>query len=101
MLSACRPISESKVTNDTIELKSDYDTGLCWGAFAAIQRLSATEIGNSGPLLRACVPRDSTRTQLIAIFVRFAQKHPERYQEDFVFVTLSALKSAFPCNVNK
>jgi len=52
-------------------------------------------------LLRACVPRDSTRTQLIAIFVRFAQKHPERYQEDFVFVTLSALKSAFPCNVNK
>jgi len=36
--------------------------------------------------------------RLIAVFVRFAEDHPERRHGDFVDVALASLKDAFPCH---
>lgn len=101
MLSACRPITVAKVSGGTIDFEETFETGICWGAFAAIQRLSATVDHNEKPLLFSCPPEDSTQTQIITIFVRYAEKHPEKYHQDFVFSAIAALKEAFPCPARK
>ncbi len=41
--------------------------------------------------------KDVTVTQMIAIFVDYTKRHPERYSEDFIDVALDAMRSAFPC----
>ncbi len=101
MLSACRQIADAKISGDTIEMDHTFDIGLCWGAFSVIQRLSATVDHEMKPILSSCAPSESTRTQLIAIYVRYAEKHPEKYHQDFVYTALSAMREAFPCPAKK
>jgi len=48
-------------------------------------------------LFGACTPATSTRTQLIAIFVNYAKRNPQRYSEEFADVVFDALAEAFPC----
>lgn len=98
MLSACRPITTAKISDGKIELPSDFDSGRCWGAFGTVTNMLRTVDSETHvPLFRACLPTDSTRPQLIAIFVRYAESHPSRYQDDFPWVAFEAAKQAFPC----
>lgn len=96
MLSACRPITQARVSNGEIDLPQSFDAGSCWGAFGALhQAMMLLESGK--PLLHVCLPEDTTRTQLIAIFVRYAEKHPEEYSKNFAIVALNAEIEVFPC----
>jgi hypothetical protein len=102
MLSACRPVMNAKVTDGKINLPLDFDSGSCWGAFGAIQDLlTAVNASTKKPMFGVCLSESTTRTQLIAIFVRYAEKHPERYNERFVWVADNAIREAFPCPVQK
>jgi Rap1a immunity proteins len=102
MLSACRQTAEARVAEGKVFVEDTRESGLCWGAFAVIQRLiNLVYVGDENPILGVCAPAESKRTQLIAIFVLYAKNHPERYAEDFTDVALVALREAFPCKVQK
>lgn len=97
LYSACKPIAEAKVAGEQIEFPITYETGECWGAFSALQRLSAYVNPSSGlPWLgKLCVPSESTRSELIAVFVDYVQHHPERRHDDSVDVIMDSWRAAF------
>jgi len=87
------------VEGKTVDFEPNFETGQCWGAFATLQRVSRYADRNNKILLPiGCSPPKSTRTQLIAIFVEYAKKHPEEWHVDFVDIALKAFRTAFPCN---
>lgn len=99
MLSACRPITQAKVSNGAIDLTNpDFNTGKCWGAFGMLQSvLSLTNPGGQRAL-HGCVPSDATRTQLIAIFVKHIEDHPKEYGTDFGVVALNSVLKVYSCD---
>jgi hypothetical protein len=99
MLSACRPITESKVADGKVNLPQTFDAGVCWGAFAAIQDETTWADESGERHFEICTTEESTRTQLIAIFVEYAKRNPSKYSEEFHRVALAALREAFPCRV--
>jgi hypothetical protein len=52
---------------------------------------------NRMPLLRACVPAEGTRVQMIKVFLAYADRHPEKLHQDFADVAIDSLGDAFPC----
>jgi hypothetical protein len=100
MLAYCKPIANAKVVRgDRIQFPSSFDTGRCWGAFEVLQfMLRAQIVGEKRPVIFwICIPSESNLSQLVTIFVRYVEKHPERLHEDFPRVALDALEEAFPC----
>jgi hypothetical protein len=98
MVSSCKAISTSTVNNGHVILHQDFASGVCWGAFGSIQAvITFVDPNTVKPLFYACVPPGSTRTQLIQVFLVYAQAHPEEYQKDYMIVVLTSLQKAFPC----
>jgi hypothetical protein len=98
MLSNCRPFTQANVGDGKVEIESDYHTGVCWGAFSMVQALlSARNSETKKPMLWACAPATSTRTQLISVFVHYAESHPEKYSDIFLQGVVDAMQQAFPC----
>jgi hypothetical protein len=60
--------------------------------------LMATNAETGKPMFFVCLPSDHTRSQMIAIFVQYAEKHPARNHEDFPWVAFDAAREAFPCH---
>ena len=100
MVSACHDISIAHISGDQAAFPSDFDSGKCWGAFMVLQSTLRLVVKDT-LALGVCAPNDSTRTQLVVIFVDYAKRHPERYSDDFVRVAVDALKEAFPCTVQR
>ena len=103
MLAACRPIARANISGDKGKVRGPdtFAAGKCWGAFTVIQ--NAIERVDDSMLLiyNICPPADSTRTKLISMFVDYAEKNPQRLQEDFFDVFIDALRKAFPCRREK
>lgn len=97
MLSACRSIAKAKVSADNVNLPQDFSTGECWGAFIVVQKVIVLIDETNIPIHRVCAPANSTRAQLISIFVDYAEKNPQRLHEDFFYVAIDSLRMAFPC----
>lgn len=100
MVSSCRAIStQGQVTHGHVSLPQDFDSGVCWGAFGAFQTaVSFVDPTTLKHLLPVCGPTGATRTQLIQIFLVYAQAHPEEYQKDYFVVALTSISKAFPCS---
>jgi len=102
MLSACRPITQAKILTDgTVELPRDFESGACWGAFGMLHQVLMLLDQNGQPVLHACIPSNATRTELIAIFVRDVEQHPEEYGKDFQIVAINSVFHVYPCNQKK
>lgn len=72
------------------------DGAQCWSYFAAVQDFGA--IANKGKTyLPMCLPPEGTRDQLIRIFMRYAEAHPELFHEHAAWVVVAAVNGAFPC----
>lgn len=98
MVSSCKAISTATVIDRKVTLPQDFASGVCWGAFGTIQTETAiVDKDTLKPLFHVCAPTEGTRTQLIQIFLVYAQAHPEEYQKDYFVVALTALQKAFPC----
>jgi hypothetical protein len=67
----------------------------CYYYIAAVQDLSRYS-ENNRLTLNACLPEESKLTQLIRIFVNYAQSHPERLHLPASILALEALRKAFP-----
>ena len=98
LYSACKSIAEAKIAHGgTIGLRQDFDTGLCWGAFASLQKIITANDSAGRLLLGVCTSPESTRSELIAVFVEYVRRHPERRHDDFMAVALDAFDAAYPC----
>lgn len=100
MASNCKGIVEAKIVNDQLAAPSDFQSGVCWGAFGTIQTIVTIvprSFPQNGPLFEVCLPQEGTRSQLIRIFMAYVERHPERIHEDYFFIATTALKEAFPC----
>jgi hypothetical protein len=60
--------------------------GLVWGA-----------ANSPFEVTRSCVPLNATGLQRVAVVVRWLDRHPERWHEDFMMLALLALHDAWPC----
>ena len=97
LLSGCKSIADSKVEGDHVRFPTAYTTGQCWGAFAVLQEEYRWAYASQQRTFGACVPPDATRSELIAVFVAYVQRHPERRHDDFVAVANDAARAAYPC----
>jgi hypothetical protein len=89
--------TEARLHGDHADFPHDFDTGLCWGTFAAIQGLIVYAQTGPVPIHRVCAPPESMRTQLISIFVEYARRNPKHHHENAADVALDALREAFLC----
>jgi Rap1a immunity proteins len=101
MLSRCQELLASAKRTadpDAVEMDNSFSTGSCWGAFLSIQQLvTLKKKGARKTLLRVCVPENVTLIQFIQVYDLYARRHPERENEPFTIVALSAAGEAFPC----
>src|SRR5947209_8477617 len=95
--SSCKQLrSVSAGPNAKVTITRNFNNGFCWGAFAALQGLSATKWPESDKsLLGFCAPRESTRIQFIQIFVRYLEQRPDEGHLSFAEVAIRALADAF------
>lgn len=81
-----------------LHFKPTFDSGRCWGTFAAVQALSRIKsVADRPPLLGICAPADTTRRDLVKIFIDYVNSHPESRTQDFSVVAIIALRSQYPC----
>lgn len=78
LLSDCKTLVSAPVTEQGIKLHEDFATGFCWGVFSALQRLVGTKDDRGRPQFGICPPKESTRSQYVTIFAKYADQHPER-----------------------
>ena len=98
MLSACKSITSAKITDEMVMLPEDLQSGRCWGAFGIIQEvIGHVDSKSRRHFYGVCAPPESRRSQLIAIFVNYAEKNPQRLHEDFFWVAIDSLKASFKC----
>ena len=105
MLHFCRQVVNADTNNGMIQLPENFATGRCWGAFASLSPAWsylywAQYPKNANYPYRVCAG-DTTVTTLIAVFIEYLKRHPERYQDEWFFVATDAAREAFPCPVPK
>jgi hypothetical protein len=98
-LSGCNIVANSEVRNGTILIpRGSSAAHLCWGAFVVIGGLVTwVDSKTNERWFAACVPSPVSRPELIAVFVKYIEAHPNRRHDDFVSVVFEALRNAYPC----
>jgi hypothetical protein len=95
---SCRLIAYAdRAADGGVSFALSFDTGRCWGGFSALQQVSLFVDDRNRRALNICPPPDSTLVQMVAIFVRHVDGHPEEIQENWVRVAHRSLIAAFPC----
>ena len=100
MLAACRLITTAEATRQSARFPQTFGTGYCWGAFTSIQRVIAHVDGNEVRVYQVCASANVSLNRLIATFVAFAKRNPQRFREDFFDVAWDSLRVEFPCDEN-
>lgn len=103
MQSYCKRIIEgdrgSSGENPTVQFGRTFETGVCWGAFAAIQGAytvyRASKDGRIGAI-GACLPVGGTRVDVIRVFSAYLDKHLDRLGDSFFEVVNDALNETYP-----
>jgi hypothetical protein len=101
MAGYCQPYRAAVVTGPgEIKVDADANSQYCWGAFSAVQDLGNLALGKAQrATLRLCLPSKSTRLELLKVFLRYMDQHPELGHYTFGQVVVRALEQAFPCPV--
>jgi hypothetical protein len=103
MMEWCKPVVDATPLPDgNTRSVHTYESGLCWGAFIAMEALSGDyDVNTNASLIHVCHPMDGstaqTVVQMVRIFDSYARQHPETQHQKFELTALSALWSVFPC----
>lgn len=85
-----------KAADESATYDDAFDVGLCYGfIFGARDVISIWR--ESGSELNTCIPSKATNGQLIRVFVKFLEDHPERLHERATDLFVVAAEEAFPC----
>jgi hypothetical protein len=98
MLSGCRQVAQAPIQNGQISIPATLPVGKCWGAFTLIDELATWVLPSGVRLLGSCPPDNSTRSQLVAVFVEYVDRNPQRRNDLFGETVVAALRAAFPCS---
>ena len=84
MMSLCEPVVNAVPLPDgNTRSVHTYESGLCWGAFLALESLSFDYVnqGDSESILGICPPMTGssaqTIVQMVRIFDNYARQHPD------------------------
>ena len=98
MASWCQPYKAAVVRDSQVLVNSTSDSQVCFGAFLATQQVSGTLKANqTGTILGVCVPPNVRLTELIKVFLRYSDVHPEFGHDRFFNVVWGSLRKAYPC----
>jgi len=62
-----------------------------------VSRHFVRENGQNTHIYHACVPPDTTRSQLVKIFAHYAEQHPDELNHEAFPVVIESLQHAYPC----
>jgi hypothetical protein len=91
----CRAQLQAGLTDGTNPADA-FGQGMCVGIITGL----ATSTALSRVTLKSaffCAPEESTIQQSMQVIVTYIDKHPERIDEPFVLLAISALQEAWPC----
>jgi hypothetical protein len=74
-----------------------FEVGLCFGSFTTLFALSGVVDQNQAPILGFCRPPKTGLDDLVRVFVRHVESHPQTAQGFYAFEALNALIAAYPC----
>ena len=98
MASWCEPYRKAVIKGDSVSVPPGPSAELCYGAFLAIQQLSATTLtAPTDSILRVCAPAEATPLSFIKAFLAYYDAHRDQAQERFAGIALKALWAAYPC----
>jgi Ssp1 endopeptidase immunity protein Rap1a len=69
--------------------------GFCVGAVAGVRFLAAASTKNTQYPI--CVPDNAPKSQVLSVVVRYLHNHPERLNDDLLWIIMDALREAWPC----
>ena len=99
LVSKCRPYANAKVDGEKITIPGTIDTNFCWGVFTATFNLTyLVDADTKRRFLPVCAPTGIRQTQYIKVFLKYADDHPERLNEEYFVVLLDSLRSVWPCH---
>jgi hypothetical protein len=98
MLHACQTLQRGmRIKGDTAFLPSGTEAQQCWGFMSAVQEYSVLADQAGTRLLSACPAADTKTTQIVDVFVKYANAHPEKRDTPAAAVAYDAMADAFPC----
>ena len=98
MLRACQALQRGmRIKGDTAFLPSGTEAQQCWGFMSAVQEYSVLSDQGGNRLLSACPAEDTTTTQIVDVFVKYAKAHPEKLNTPAAAGAYNAMADAFPC----
>ncbi len=74
-----------------------FEAGLCFGSFTTLFALSGVVDQNHVPILGFCRPPNTGLVDLVRVFVRHVESHPQTAQVYYAIEAVNALVDAFPC----
>jgi Rap1a immunity proteins len=95
IMPGCRAQLQAGLTDDASPADA-FGQGMCVGIISGL----ATSTALSRVTLKSaffCAPEGSTIQQSMQVIVTYIDKHPERMDEPFVLLAISALQEAWPC----
>ena len=97
LLNACESFEKNAYVSGNYVRNMDPDGNVCFGFIGAMQQISGYINQNRTRQFYACLPPNSTTTQLIRVFIDFAQHNPQILHERASNVVILSFQSAFPC----
>ena|ERR1700733_4824606 len=91
---------------DADNLKPDtvnrFDAGFCAGFMSGVNEdqlmwQASDKMDHRDHILSYCFPDASTNGQMLRVFVKYLDDHPEELHESAAFLYLKAMHKAFPC----
>jgi len=98
MLEACEILKRGMhIEGETVYLPPGADVNQCWGFMRAVQEYSTLANQDGKTLLGACPSPDTTTPQVIEVFIKYANAHPDKLKLKAAAVAFNAMADAFPC----
>jgi hypothetical protein len=98
MAHACQMLQRGmRVKGDTAFLPSSTEAQQCWGFMSAVQEYSVLADQAGTRLLNACPAADTKTTEIVDVFVKYANAHPEKRDTPAAAAAYNAMADAFPC----
>lgn len=82
---------------DRVFLPPGQEASQCWGFMEAVEQYSTLADPNGKTLLNACPGEDRSITNIVRIFVEYANAHPDKLQLPAAALAYNAMADAFPC----
>ena len=74
-----------------------FDVGVCVGGFTTLYALSGVVDQHKAPILGFCRPPNTQYLDMVRVFVRHVESHPQSAQMFYAIEAVNAFVEAYPC----